>query len=455
MSDFSHTPPAPRAGLLLVSVFLSVHCSSPVAEDPLEARTELVIITRNAPTTYYKDRDGHWTGFEHDLATSFARALNLKARFLVLDSIDEILLAVEHGRGDFAAAGLTRTESRAQQFITGPTYQTVEELVVCHPSAGVRQLPDLVDKQLHVAAATSHEERLMRLRETLPALSWTTSAEASPELILQQVGEGAFDCTVADSNALAIERRHLPQVRTPFSLGREEPLVWLIARQSAFLEEHMETWLETFRRRGRLQALLDRYYGHIAEFDYHDSSTFLRRATQRLPSYRSLFEQAARESSLPWTLLAALAYQESHWRPDATSPTGVRGMMMLTKRTARSLGVTDRLDPQQSISGGARYLAQLVKRIPPYIPDPDRLWMALAAYNVGLAHLQDARVLAVELRRDPNAWPGVKACLPRLSQKRHYLELRHGYARGHEAAAFVEQIRNYYDLLRQSAVAVD
>jgi membrane-bound lytic murein transglycosylase F len=130
-------------------------------------------------------------------------------------------------------------------------------------------------------------------------------------------------------------------------------------------------------------------------------------------------------------------------------------MMMLTKGTARSLGVTDRLDPQQSISGGARYLAQLVKRIPPYIPDPDRLWMALAAYNVGLAHLQDARVLAVELREDPNAWPGVRACLPRLSQKRHYLELRHRYARGHEAAAFVEQIRNYYDLLLQSTEAVD
>jgi len=439
--------------LLLGVLLVSGRCTRPAPTDPLDSKSELVILTRNSATTYFEDRDGRWVGPELELASAFARFLNLKARFEVEDSIDGILAAVALGRVDLAAAGLTRTESRARQFSVGPVYQTIEERVVCHPQVSVRQAEDLVLVRLRVASGSSHQESLLQLKTGLPKLRWTTSSEDSPEQLLQQVADGLIDCTIADSNILAVERRSLPELKNSFGLGGEQSLVWLLARDSAYLEPRLQEWFDGFEKSGRLRALLDRYYGHVEGAGYHDTAVFLQRVEERLPDYRALFLEASATSGLPWTLLAALAYQESHWDPVARSRTGVRGMMMLTRHTAESLGVTDRLDPRQSVPAGARYLAKLADRVPPFIPDPDRLWMALAAYNVGLAHVQDARLLAVELNRNPNSWLGVKSCLPLLSQKRYYLRLPHGYARGHEPVAFVERVRNYRDLLQQTARA--
>ena len=142
-----------------------------------------------------------------------------------------------------------------------------------------------------------------------------------------------------------------------------------------------------------------------------------------------------------------MSYQESHWNPRARSFTGVRGMMMLTLRTAKELGVKNRLDPKQSIFGGAKYLAKLRKRMPDNIAEPDRTWMALAAYNVGYGHLTDARKLTKLDGGDSTRWMDVKDYLPRLSQKRYYKQTRHGYARGNEPVSYVQNIRRYFDVL--------
>jgi peptidoglycan lytic transglycosylase F len=440
-------PVASSAGLALALLAGHHACREPPEPGPLDGRTEIVVLTRNSPTTYYEDRLGRWVGFEYELATAFARSVDLRVRFEVLDSVDEILTAVAEGRGDIAAAGLTRTPSRAERFVTGPSYQTVEERVVCHPGARVVKPPDLVGKSLRIISASSYDESLAELRLQVPDLLWTTSTDESTEQLLQEVGDGRLDCTVADSNILALDRRYLPPLDTPFALGAEKPLAWFIADRSRSLLEPLEKWLAAFRRSGRLQALVEKYYAHVEEFDYYDTAVFLHRIDERLPEYRPFFVEASQATDLPWALLAALAYQESHWDPAAVSRTGVQGIMMLTLDTAASLGVSDRLDPRESILAGARYLAQLIEQVPPFIPEPDRQWMALAAYNVGFSHLQDARTLAIDLGRNPNSWTGVKAVLPYLSERRFHQRLRHGYARGQEPVAFVEQVRNYHDLL--------
>ena len=184
-------------------------------------------------------------------------------------------------------------------------------------------------------------------------------------------------------------------------------------------------------------------------FDYVDMRKFKRRIRSRLPKYRSLFEKAGRETGLPWTLLAAQAYQESHWNPGAKSPTGVRGMMMLTRNTARSLGIENRLDAYASIRGGAQYLLRMLKRVPDTVQGKDRLWFALAAYNVGFGHLRDARTLATRQGKNPDLWRDVKAVFPLLMRKKYYKTLRYGYARGTEPVRYVQRIRNYRQVLEQ------
>jgi membrane-bound lytic murein transglycosylase MltF len=179
----------------------------------------------------------------------------------------------------------------------------------------------------------------------------------------------------------------------------------------------------------------------------YERRVFARHLKTRFPRYRTYFKAAAEVHGIPWKLLAAQAYQESHWDWKATSPTGVRGIMMLTKRTAAELGVNNRLDPVQSIHGGARYLAQIEKRLPREIHWSDRTFFALAAYNVGMGHLYDARTLAGRCGLDPNRWRDLESVLPLLSVKQYYKTLSYGYARGQEPVRYVERIRLYHALL--------
>jgi len=155
----------------------------------------------------------------------------------------------------------------------------------------------------------------------------------------------------------------------------------------------------------------------------------------------------AAEYQMDWHLLAAVAYQESYWNPLATSPTGVRGMMMLTLPTAREMGVDDRLDAAQSLRGGARYLKNIKRRLPGDIHEPDRTWLALAAYNIGMGHLEDARVITERQGGDPHLWRDVIKALPLLQKSKHFQNTRYGYARGLEAATYVQNIRHYYSIL--------
>ena len=186
---------------------------------------------------------------------------------------------------------------------------------------------------------------------------------------------------------------------------------------------------------------------NIRDMDRGSAVTFSRRLKTRLPKWEESLRAAAKEQGLDWKLLAAISYQESHWNPRAKSPTGVRGLMMLTLTTAREMGVKNRLDPQQSIRGGARYFKKTFNRIPDSVVGQDRLWMALAAYNVGMGHLEDARVLTQREGGDPNLWADVEQRLPLLAKRKYYSTLKHGYARGWEPVAYVRNIRSYHNTI--------
>jgi membrane-bound lytic murein transglycosylase F len=181
----------------------------------------------------------------------------------------------------------------------------------------------------------------------------------------------------------------------------------------------------------------------------YEVKTFLRHIETRLPFYREEFQQAEKKSGISWMLLAAMAYQESKWNHKAVSPTGVRGIMMLTRSTASDLGIKNRLDPSKSIAGGARYLSYLQKRVPDDIRMPDRMFVALAAYNVGMGHIDDARLLAERLGKNSDQWDDLKSVLPLLAHKQYYQDLPHRYARGWEPVKYVKRIRAYRNILQQ------
>lgn len=436
-------------GWLLLAILLA-GCGEETYLNRVQEEGKLVVVTRNAPTTYYVDRDGK-TGFEYDLVSAFADDLGVELELVVRNNPAEILSLLEEGKVDLAAAGLTRTEQREDRYRFSDSYQQVTQQVVCRRGGAYPEEPqDLVGLSLTVPSETSYVDQLQRLKKEVPELSWEVDPEHDTEYLLERVWRRKLDCTVGDSNIVKVNQRYMPELLVRFDISKPQPLAWAMPAEAHGLQRAVNTWLSGFRDDGVLEYLINKYYGFIEVFDYVDTRAFKRKVRRVLPAYKAMFKKAGRKYGIDWTLLAAQAYQESHWERLARSPTGVRGIMMLTRTTAREVGVSSRLDPEQSIMGGARYITNLIGRLPDEITEPDRTWIALAAYNVGMGHIYDARKLAREQGVDPNLWHEFREVLPLLSQKKYYKDLRYGYARGSEPVRYVRRIRNYHDMLLQA-----
>ena len=424
------------------------------AEEPstlerIQAEGVLRVITRNSPATYFQDRNGE-TGFEYELVKRFANDLGLELKIETADNLDELFASLSKANGPaLAAAGLVDSAGRRTQARFSRAYLEVTPQIIYRNGERRPTRPqDLLGKRILVLKGSSHAEQLAALKVELPELNYEESAAVEVVDLLRMVDEGQIDLTLVDSNELAMNQVYFPNVRTAFDLGDSLGLGWAVApgEDNSLLDE-INAFLLRAEENGSLKRLKQRYYGHVDVLGYVGAYTFAKHLQQRLPRYEKHFRQAAQSNTLDWRLLAAMGYQESLWQPTATSKTGVRGLMMLTLRTAQAMGVSNRLDPKQSIDGGAKYIVRVKERLPDSIEEPDRTWFALAAYNVGGGHLEDARKLTEAEGLNPNKWLDVQKILPRLAEKQWYSKTRYGYARGGEPVHFVRNIRRYYDIL--------
>jgi membrane-bound lytic murein transglycosylase F len=437
-----------KAALAIIATLLLGTCSLPptVLEQILDSG-ELRVVTRNTPSTYYLGAAGP-QGPEFDLASRLAADLGVQLHIYSVPTITDVMRELELGRAHLAAAGLTLGQRLPPGAIFGPPYQQVKEHLIYRQGATKPlTLAQANNGDIEVVAGGAHEATLQQLRLQLPELSWVANPNAETQELLDRLSRRECDYTIADSNEFAISRAFHPEIRIAFDLAGGKSLAWAMTDRDSSLLNRVTAFYERTRFDGTLTTVLDTYYANTDRFDYVQSRDFIEHIQTRLPLYRQWFKDAASEIGVDWRLLAAIGYQESHWDPRATSPTGVRGLMMLTEDTARTLKVPDRLDPQGSIFGGARYFVEVRSGIPKRIPEPDRSWFTLAAYNVGIGHLEDARILTQIRGKDPDRWADVSTSLPLLTQEKWYSRTKRGYARGWEPVRFVENIRAYMDLL--------
>ncbi len=408
---------------------------------------ELVMITHTGPTTYYETPDGP-AGFEYDLAKAFADHLRVKLRVIALPHRGELLLRLSRREADFTA-GLTTVEAGPAPVRFTDPYQTLSLMVVTRQGKTVpAEAKDLLGRDIEIRKDGRPARHLQRLREKFPTLRWNETNDKTDSGLLQMVWEGLLDVTITDSHAIALNRQYFPELRIAFTLGEPEGLAWAFrGGKDDSLHAEAQRFLAQMKKSGELAQLLDRYYGPASLANPVNLAVYQLRVQNRLPRYQALFQKAGKRHRLDWRLLAAMAYQESYWNPAAVSPTGVRGMMMLTEETAREMGVKNRVNAGQSVQGGARYFRKTLDRIPATVAEPDRTWMALAAYNVGMNHLEDARIIAQKRGGDPNRWNDVKQSLPLLANPHWAGQAKFGYARGLEPVLFVNRIRTYHDVL--------
>lgn len=415
----------------------------------IQKEGQLRVITRNAPTTYYQDRSGE-AGFEYDLSRRFAESLGVRLHMETANTLGELFAQLARPDGpELAAAGLVITPSReARVRFTIPYMESTTQIVYNKNRVRPTAPKELVGQRLLILKGSLHTERLDALKTELPTLTYNESDNVEVVDLLRMVDTRRLDLTLVESNELAMNQFYFPNVRSAFELPGQNHLAWAIARtEDTSLLEAANAFLKRMKTNGTLQRLKERYYSHGEILGYVGVYTFAEHLRQRLPRYEKHFRTAAKKHNVDWRLLAAIGYQESQWHPTATSKTGVRGLMMLTQNTADSVGVSNRLDPAQSIRGAGEYFIQLHGELSEDIHEPDRTWFALAAYNIGSGHLDDARELTRKAGLNPNKWLDVKKILPRLAQQKWYSKTRYGYARGGEPVSFVANVRRYLDIL--------
>lgn len=445
------------AALSVAFVALSQGCAKQDSLDHILSTGELRVISRNGPTTFYQDKTGP-TGFEYHLTKLLADDLGVSLQIEPGFTIESIFTHLQRGEADLAAAGLKLTGQREDNYPHSPSYySSIPQIIYKAGTFRPRSLADLASMKIVVIANSSHAHALQALQQGGSPLNWEGIEGADTMELLELVNTGKAKLAILDSNEFKVQQPLYPRLKVAFDLGGEQQLVWFLSpgRDNTQLLKRIVALFTRLETSGEMAQLSKQHLAHATGITRMGARTFTRNMRRVLPKYQAMIQQVAAEYQLDWHLLGAIAYQESHWNPRATSPTGVRGMMMLTRPTAKELGVKNRLDPLQSLRGGARYLKNIKRRLPQRIKEPDLTWFSLAAYNVGLGHLEDARVITQSLGGNPDIWVDVSKHLPLLQNSKYYQRTRHGYARGSEPVNYVKNIRQYYSILQWQDIAAN
>lgn len=460
------------AGLVLTAaiayVLLHVAPLAPQLRPP-EREGELLMLVRPGPGTFFTGPDGKASGFDADLARLVAAEMHLPLRFVTATTPTQLLDDIAEGIAHLGAGGLYRplpehppsgrtsaapgaAESEGDDPLARVMWTTgyyAVEPVLIYNADGFKPSgwKDLEGETVAYIPNTGLDSQIAAVRAAHPEVKWEALDLPSAEALIAQVSDGRAGYAVVASSDAAVARNIYLLYDVAFPVGGKREFAWAVAPRFAELRATVDALIAKLRRNGTLARLAERYFTHTRQVQRIDAAVFQERIRTLLPEYRALFQAAQSASGVEWRLLAAVAYQESQWDPNATSETGVRGLMQLTEDTARDLGVLDRLDPKTTVVAAARYLRDLKAKLPERIQEPDRTWLALAAFNIGIGHLEDARVLAQRQKLDPDQWSDVKKALPLLALPEYADQAKNGYARGGMPVVFVDRVRAYYDVL--------
>jgi membrane-bound lytic murein transglycosylase F len=412
---------------------------------------QITIITRNTPHCYYLYRDEPM-GFEYELAREFADYLGVELKVNIAESWEGMFPDIYNGEGAVIAAGMTITPRRQKQVSFSDGYMNIQQHLIAHRnSAKIKNIDDLSGKTIHVRQATAYQERLEELQQQGVGLTIELHDDLPTEELIQQVAQGEIELTVADSNIALLNRRHYPAAIMAFPISDQQNLGWAVHPKARHLIRKINSFFKAIKENGKFEELYNKYYGNITSFDYVDLKVFHRNIKNNLSRYSPFIKAAAKKYGFDWRLIAAQMYQESHLNPRARSRAGARGLMQLLPSTARIFDIKDIYNPVDNINGGVRYLKKLYDRFDE-ADEANRLLIALAAYNVGQGHVQDARRLAIKKKLDPDSWESLAQTLPLLRYRKYYKDAKYGYCRGTEPVRYIKQIMIYYDVLKRQGI---
>ncbi len=419
--------------------------------DAVRKEGAIRILTRNNATSYYLYK-GRRYGFDYDVAKLLGQELGLRVEVVVPPTRRDLVPYLLEGRGDIIMAGMATDADRADRVAFSQVVLETPWVVVMRKdrASTVKEAKDLDGKTVLMTASTG---ALKHIRRAGTMLGIHIKARAAPESLEQEdllelVDSGEVDGALLERQVAEVELANEPQLVIATELpGEKEQVAWAVRKENTQLLAAANRFLERHHRGVEWNVLYKRY---------HTPSQ--RAVREREPEWRAdrdgaitpwdkEFKHAAKEMDLDWRLLAAQAYQESMFDPKVRSHAGAVGLMQLMPSLARSMGVKNPKDPLQSLQAGARYMRKLLDQFKDErIPFKDQVRFALASYNVGRGHVEDARKLAAKRGLDANRWfDNVAKAVLLLSKPKYHRKARYGYCRGQEPVGYVSAIQARYE----------
>lgn len=432
--------------------------------DQIKARGQLTAILNNSSTGYFIYR-GQPMGYEYELLTRLAEALDVHLDIEVTNSIDEAFRMLNRGEGDLIAFNMAVTAShRKHVAFTEHHHEARQVLVQRQPDQWrgikrhrleellIRNPLDLEGKTVYVPQNSAYADRLANLAEEIGGPIEVIEENLDTEALIKLVAEGEIDYTVANENIARVNATYYPvvDVRTPVSFPQK--VAWATRKNAPALRLAVNDWIKQVKRETDYHVIYNKYFRSPKTTLRRVRSDYYGLATERISPYDDLFRQYAASLGWDWRLLAAQAYQESKFDATAKSWAGAEGLMQLLPSTGEMYGVTNMLDPDQSLRAGAEYLAWLDDIWAKYVPDAEeRRKFVLASYNAGQGHVLDARRLARKYGKNPERWEDVAEFLLLKSEPAYYSdpEVKSGYCRGTEPVNYVHEILQRYDRYQQ------
>ena len=409
---------------------------------------EITVVTRNTAHCYYLYRDQPM-GFEYEMAQAFAEYLGVQLQVMVIDKWQDMVAALDDGSAAFIAASSPIIPKWQTQAAFSDGYMEVAQQIITHrKNARIKKVADLSGKTIDVRKGTAYQQRLVELKDQGIDLAIRLHDDLPTEELIQKVADGEINFTIANSNIISINQRNFPAAVSAGSINDRLQLGWAVNPKSNALLQRINAFFKVVKKSGKFDAIYNKYYGDIQDFDYVDLKAFHRRVKARLSRYSPFIKAAAKKHGFDWRLISAQIYQESHLNPWAKSRADARGLMQILPSTGKSLGETDLFDPVQNINAGVQHLKNLYEHFDK-VKSEDRLLISLAAYNIGQGHIHDARKLAKKRGLDPNTWDALAKTLPLLKYRKYYKNTTYGFCRGNEPIRYIKQIMIYYDVLKQ------
>jgi peptidoglycan lytic transglycosylase F len=444
--------------LCLVFVFILIHHQnlgkSTGTVERIRETGKLRLITASSINSYYY-YENEPAGFEFDLAQEFAKYLNVELD-IVAPGWNNLFAYLDQGKGDFIAAGISITKERLEKASFSIPYMTIQQRIIHHNLVfGPKNINDIADRTFHVRRGTSYHSRLEKIKGSGIDLNYILHDNIPTEELIAMVHKRKIRFTIADSNIAILSQRYYPDIRIGIPIQEKESLAWAVRKNDTEMLVEINRFFLYANEAGILKNIIDKYYENTQNFDTYELKKFHKRIKTQLPRYKKIIMDESAKYGFDWRLVAAVVYQESHFNPDARSFTNVRGLMQVTQKTAQEMGISNRLNPSQSIQAGIKYLDKMYQRFSHIEDDYQRMLFSLASYNIGYGHVLDALKIAEEKGLDPTVWQTLRTTLLLLSKPRYFKITKHGYARGWEPVQYVERILTYFDILKQKTISTE